>query len=149
MEVMCDAEMGVGLQLPVQNCITPGDAPAETHAVITYCRVHHRSVIIYCRVHHQVAIILIVSVTFIPSQHSGTYGKEALKNLCIFQKTFLYICDMISLRFSQRSIKLNIPYFKDSLTIIIGEFSFVKPKSRSQILNPKSRGKGLGLGLTV
>ena len=82
MEVMCDAEMGVGLQLPVQNCITPGDA------VITYCRVHHRSVIIYCRVHHQVAIILIVSVTFIPSQHSDTYGKEALKNLCIFQKHF-------------------------------------------------------------
>ena len=35
MEVMCDAEMGVGLQLPVQNCITPGDA------VITYCRVQY------------------------------------------------------------------------------------------------------------
>ena len=41
MEVMCDAEMGVGLQLPVQNCITPGDAPAETHSVITYCRVQY------------------------------------------------------------------------------------------------------------
>ena len=86
--------------------------------------IHHRSVITYCRVHHQVAIILIVSVTFIPSQHSDTYGKEALKNLCIFQKTFLYICDMISLRFSQRSIKLYFPYFRDSLTIIIGGFSF-------------------------
>ena len=48
-------------------------------SVITYCRVHHRSVIIYCRVHHQVAIILIVSVTFIPSQHSDTIGKEAFK----------------------------------------------------------------------